>query len=124
MHGKWNERTFEDKIREVLIILVVILLLIPAYKHKSILVTVIVIGILFDHLSQLDLLPFGGEESFTFSAPVILAGGLALGAAGIYHSSRIFLFTGIYSVTSKFNYKVCKPSFISKPCFIWVHISL
>lgn len=108
-NGKWQDRSTSDLIREILLICIVLSLLIPAYKHRSIVVLIIVLAIVLDHLSQLDLIPFIPYEIaislFAFNYSVVLTGGLLLAWCGVYHGNRIFLFAGVYSLSSKIKYE-------------------
>jgi hypothetical protein len=99
MHGLWYTRSWADLFREALIHAVLTGFYLPALTVKCVSSMVIVTLIGLQHLASLFVHPDGLiPNSFIFP------GAVALAILAYFRDSKILLFAGIYSFTSKYNY--------------------
>jgi hypothetical protein len=104
MHSDWNSRPLDDKIRESVILLVLVLLYIPAYRKRSFLLFLFPTIAILQHLN---LLIYGSD---LVPSQYINIGVWFFAAAGFYHMDIASSFAGTYSTVSKFNVNKILPS--------------
>ena len=91
----WNTRSWDDKIREIIIFLFLIGLLIPAKQHKSLVIFLFSAIACLQHFLQLfsgtDLIPLSYIKWIICILPIV----------GFWYSDKFVSFAGTYSAWSK-----------------------
>jgi hypothetical protein len=109
MNGKWDERNLEDKFREIMIILVLLALLIPAYRYRSLVILCFSIAAFIQHIFLLvnghDWLPTEFVKWITWWLAFI----------GFWYMDIFVSFAGTYSALTKIDLRIFPEYWVSSP---------